>query len=217
MLVGAAFAIFRYLGSKWIEQKFSKELEDHKHTQAIELQRLSVEIDTKLSGSLFAQKRELEEIEECWELLLTAIGKTATLVSAFQSFPPLDRFSDEQLEEFFLESELYESQKQEIRNAQDRLSAYISIINLHRIANAKKANSNLYKKINAVGVFLDEDLDKMFHDASDAINRCISRFNAGLRGDYSDKISEANDLFEDEVIKLRNSIRSNVASRIRSL
>jgi hypothetical protein len=44
----AAFALFRYLGSKWIENKFSQRMEQLRHTQALELQRLRVEIDSLL-------------------------------------------------------------------------------------------------------------------------------------------------------------------------
>lgn len=217
LLAGASYSLFRFLGVKWIEQKFSRELEDHKHAQAIELQKLRIEIDTALSGSIFTQNKELEEIEQCWGLLLTAIGRTATLVSAFQSFPDLDRFDDAQLEEFLDETELYESQKRDVRESRDRLSTFMSIINLHRVADARAANSDLHRKITAAGVFLTSDIDEAFRDISDEILKCIARFSAGLRGDHSDKVSEANELFENKVIPLRDSIRYKVSSRIRAL
>ncbi|MBL4652322.1 MAG: hypothetical protein JKY53_05580 [Flavobacteriales bacterium] len=48
----AAYALFRFLSKKWIENKFSKSLEKFKHRQDIEINRLQLEIDTTLSGTL---------------------------------------------------------------------------------------------------------------------------------------------------------------------
>lgn len=61
-----AFLLFRYLGKSWIESKFSERLEQFKHQQALEIQRLRIEIDSTLSGVLKIQEKEFETLPEAW-------------------------------------------------------------------------------------------------------------------------------------------------------
>jgi hypothetical protein len=54
------YAVFHFLGKKWIENKFEKDLTEHKHLQNVELQRLRIELDSLLSGAIKLQDREFE-------------------------------------------------------------------------------------------------------------------------------------------------------------
>ena len=78
---GVAFLLFRYLGKSWIESKFSERLEQFKHQQAIEIQRLRVKIDSTLSGVLKIQEKEFETLPEAWSKLDEAYGHVTALVS----------------------------------------------------------------------------------------------------------------------------------------
>jgi len=55
-----AYILFQYLGKKWIENKFAERLDQLKHQHALGLQRLRVEIDSMLSGTLKLQEREFQ-------------------------------------------------------------------------------------------------------------------------------------------------------------
>ena len=51
-----AYLLFQWLGKTWIENKFAQRLDQLRHQQALELQRLRVEIDAMLSGALKLQE-----------------------------------------------------------------------------------------------------------------------------------------------------------------
>lgn len=86
--VGAvvAYGLFQFLGRTWIENKFAEKLELYRHQQAIEIQRLRVEIDSMLSGAIKLQDREFEILPKAWEKLDEAYGRVNSLVSPIQSF-----------------------------------------------------------------------------------------------------------------------------------
>lgn len=93
-----AYGLFRYLGSKWIENKFAERLEQLRHTQALELQRLRVEIDSLLSGAIKLQDKEFQTLPEAWVKLDEAYGQVSNLTSPSQQLPDLDRVNSPQLE-----------------------------------------------------------------------------------------------------------------------
>src|ERR1700729_4202931 len=69
-----AFGLFRFLGKSWVESKFAERLEAFKHQQALEIQRLRVEIESMLSGALKLQELEFEVLPEAWKRLDDAYG-----------------------------------------------------------------------------------------------------------------------------------------------
>ena len=113
--------LFRYLGKSWIESKFSERLEQFKHQQAIEIQRLRVKIDSTLSGVLKIQEKEFETLPEAWSKLDEAYGHVTALVSPLQQYPNLDGMTPARLNEFLDESELFGTQKDEIRQSSAKL------------------------------------------------------------------------------------------------
>jgi hypothetical protein len=159
-----AYLIFQFLGKSWIENKFAQRLEQHKHQQALEIQRLRVEIDSMLSGALKVQEREFKILPEAWEKLDEAYGLTIWLTHPAQEFPAVGRMSDAELEEFFASSELRETQKQTIRSAdsRDRDKAYQNIIFWHRLGKVKKAVGELQSYIARNGIFLPKSLKEKF-------------------------------------------------------
>jgi hypothetical protein len=84
-----SYLLFQWLGKKWIENKFSERLEQLRHQQALELQRLRVEIDAMLSGALKLQEKEFSVLPEAWEKLNDAHGLVSWLVSPVQQFATL--------------------------------------------------------------------------------------------------------------------------------
>ena len=96
-----AYLLFKYLGGKWIEDKFAQRLETYKHEQAKELQRLRIEIDSMLSGVLKIQEKEFETLPEAWLKLDEAFGKFQTLFSPIQQYPDVDRMNTAKLENFW--------------------------------------------------------------------------------------------------------------------
>ena len=157
-----AYLLFQWLGKTWIENKFAQRLDQLRHQQSLELQRLRVEIDAMLSGALKLQEREFSVLPEAWIKLDEAHGLVSWLVSPAQQYADVNGMNSAQLEEFFVGANFTESQKQEVRNAQDKGRAYQDIAFLHRLHRVKTAFSDLQTYVARNGIFLPTDLEAKF-------------------------------------------------------
>src|SRR5690348_5626061 len=119
-----AYILFQFLGKKWIENKFAGRLEQLRHTQALELQLLRVEIDSLLSGNVRLQEKEFQTLPEAWVKLDEAFGQVSSLVSPYQEYPDIDRMNTRQLEEFLAGTRLTETQKDELRQEYRKSDKY---------------------------------------------------------------------------------------------
>lgn len=161
-----AFFLFRALGKGWIEARFSERLEAFKHEQAKELQRLKVEVESILSGALKLQEREFTVLPEAWHKLNEAYALTGWVVSPLQEYPAVSRMAEDELEEFLVASDLLETQRSRIREAdrRDRDKTYQDIIFWHRLSRAKKAVGELQNYTVSHGLFLSPTLKQNFSD-----------------------------------------------------
>jgi len=180
-----AYFIFKFLAKSWIESKFAQRLEQHKHQQALELQRLRVEIDSMLSGAIKIQEKEFETLPEAWSKLDEAYGQIRQLLSPLQQYADLDRFNKEQLDEFLEGAKLYESQKQEIRDATNKVKLYSEIIFLHRLFDVKKAFADFHNYIARHGIFFPPSLKENLTKISDHLWDALVEKEVGSQaGDY---------------------------------
>jgi hypothetical protein len=154
--VGSAYFLFRFFAQKWIENKFAERLESLKHDQAKEIQRLRIEIESMLSGTLKMQDLEFAVIPEAWEKLFDAFQLMRWVVSPLQQYPDVENMDTARLDEFLATCELLETQKHEIRSteSQNRTQKYIELIWPHRLYEAKKAHSEFASYTAKKGVFL---------------------------------------------------------------
>jgi len=118
--VAIGYAVFRFLGEKWIENKFSQNLKKLEHDQNVVVARLKVEIESMLSGALKFQEREFVVLPETWGRLDAAFSHISWLVSPIQQLVDVGRLSDVQLGEYLATKTWPESQKQEVRDASPR-------------------------------------------------------------------------------------------------
>jgi len=164
-----AYFLFQFFGKNWIENKFAQNLEQHKHAQAIELQRLRVEIDSMLNGAIKIQEKEYEVLPEAWRLLNEAFSLLSNLVAPFQQYPDLDRMNPEQLNEFLDGSELRESQNKEIRASGKKVDKYQELITWHRVNIVKSACIAFNDYIAKNGIFLPPELKQQFDAAKNEL------------------------------------------------
>ncbi len=211
-----AYLIFQYLGKSWIENKFKQKLEQYKHEQALEIQRLKIEIDSVLSGTLKLQEKEFETLPEAWRLLDEAYGRVASLVSHLQQYPDLDQMSVPQIEEFLSRSELLEFQKEDIRQADVKLNKYQEIIFWHRLATAQKACSNLENYIVRYGIFFPEELKEQFSKVIGELWSTLISKEIGEKVNDVKMQNEALTEVKEHIEPLRKSIENNIHARLRA-
>ncbi|MGE8050623.1 hypothetical protein ACQKPT_20280 [Pseudomonas monteilii] len=153
-----AYTAFKWLGEKWIEDKFSTRLELLKHQQALEVQRLRIEIDSLLSGTLKIQEHEFLILPEVWEKLSEAYSLVCWLVSPMQEYANLSEMSAAQLEEYLEGSDLRDTEKHEIRKSDAKSETFQKIIFWHRLHAVKNGIFKLQNCIAKNGIFFPAEL-----------------------------------------------------------
>lgn len=164
-----AYGVFRYLGEKWIESKFSAQLEAERHEHAKELQGLKKKLDSELSRIVKLQDREFTVLAEAWELLQDALGEVSSLVSIVRQSPDLSRLSPERLEEFLSGSRLTEVHRSEVRAAPDKTKYYQDLIFWYDLNDAKRIWWKYRSYINKNSIFLRPQLSEAFQKINGVI------------------------------------------------
>ena len=126
-VVIATWLLFRYLGDKWLSGKFDERLEAFKSAQQQEIERLKLRINTAFDWTVKLQGREFEVLAEIWGKLADTFKAILALISSNQSHPNLDRMNTQELEHFLSLQDIPDYQKDDIRNASQKLEVYIGM------------------------------------------------------------------------------------------
>jgi hypothetical protein len=214
-----AFGLFRFLGKSWVESKFAERLEAFKHQQALEIQRLRVEIESMLSGALKLQEFEFEVLPEAWRRLDEAYGRSRFVISAVQEYENVENASDLEFKEVLQKTlpELLESQRASLRAAEprDRAKQYQKLINWKHHNRARKALFELEEYIASKGLFLPPPLKDQFREISAIIGRSLISLRTSLEYDAHELRGQAGTAIAaaEPLIK---SIEKEIGERIRS-
>ena len=166
---GVAWAFFRYLGQKWIENKFAAQLEAERHEHAKELQELKKKLDAQLSRINKLQDREFEVLRDAWDFLQDAEGHVSSLLSIMRSYPDLSKLSPERFDEFLAGSRLSAVHRQEVRNADSRTEYYRDLIFWYDLHDAKQAYWKYRALITKNTIFLKPEVSALFEKIASAL------------------------------------------------
>lgn len=164
---GTAFGLFRYLGDKWIEARFSESLELFKHQQQKELENLRLKINSALDRAVKLHASEFEALPSVWEKLSQSFNEISAFTSPLQSYPDLNRATKEELEHLLSKQDFAEFQKGEIRESEDKNSVYQKMIFW---VNFKKVNATRFvfdDELVKKGIFIREDIRVKIDELSD--------------------------------------------------
>jgi hypothetical protein len=164
-----AYLLFQYLGKSWIENKFNQRLEQLRHDQALELQKLRVEIDALLSGAIKLQEKEFKVLPEAWKKLDEAHQLISWLVSPMQQYADVDKMDEEKLNEFLDSSEFTNTQKGEIKSSYDKGKTYQETLFWYRLHKAKVAFGDLQKYVARNGIFFEPELKEKLSKISETL------------------------------------------------
>ena len=213
---GVAFLLFRYLGKGWIESKFSERLEQFKHQQAIEIQKLRVKIDSTLSGVLKIQEKEFETLSEAWSKLDEAYTHVKALVSPGQYIPNLDGMTPDRLKEFLDEIKIRETEKDVIRQSDEKIKTYQKIIFWHRLHQVRLVCSDLDKYVVRYGIFFPPNVKEKFNKIVTELNLAVLDREIGQEEkDYKTQ-HEAWIKLNDEIHPLIQAIEEDIHARLQS-
>ena len=211
-----AFLVFQFLGKNWIENKFAQRLEQLKHHQALEIQRLRVEIDSLLSGTIKLQDREFQVLPEAWQKLNEAYELISWLVSPSQEYPDLDRMSEQELEEFLSKTEFSETKKTEIRTSKNKLHCYMDIVFWVRLYKVRTEFAALQKFVARNGIFFPFELKEKFTNISDLLWSALVSKEVGHQAHDYKLQREGWIEIKEKAEPLYKSIEADIQSRLHS-
>lgn len=211
-----SYLLFQWLGKTWIENKFNERLEALRHQQALEVQRLRVEIDTMLSGTLKLQEREFTVLPEAWEKLDEVHLLVGGLVSPLQQYADVENMSADRLQEFLSNSDFLKSDINEILNAPNKGKQYQETLFWIRLGKAKKAFSEFHGYVARKGIFLPYELEEKFKKISDMLWSAVVSKEVGHQAKDWKMQSAGWDKVKEEVEPLYLEIKTYIHERLQS-
>lgn len=211
-----AYVLFKSLGEKWLDNKFASRLQEHKHEQEKEIQRLRAEIDSMLNGVLKLQEREFQVLPELWEKIHEAYRYTLSFVASFQNYPSIEKMNIQELEEFFcVEEWMKESQKKSIRESADRNKEYQEIYFWHQYNLSYKAIKELQLYSNKNGIFFPKTI---FSETEQLVKTLISLLTRHEQEHRRNTVSFDTETTTDKntAETLYNSLKSTITQQLRS-
>lgn len=123
----AALGAFRWLGQRWLEGQFAKDLEAFKAEKNRELEelkgeyqrqteRLKSEIARLLDRAVKFNTKEYEVLPKAWELLNVAHSWVHTILSSLREAPDIFNMPSSHFDEFLEKVELRQVEKDELRD-----------------------------------------------------------------------------------------------------
>jgi len=161
-LVGVAYWIFQQWGTKWLDNRFARNLEAAKHEHQAELQRLKQKIDAHLDRAIKLHNKEFEVLPEVWRLMDLAFARIEALSMRLFRGADLNSLSDEMLDMFLKGSGLPEIQQAEIKAASDKTNLYIRALQSRDLGGAQNARIEFYNYLIGNGVFLQTEFFDKF-------------------------------------------------------
>jgi len=216
--VAAAFAAFKYLADRWLTAKFNESLESFKHSQQKELEHLRFKINALMDRTIKLHQYEFDILPEVWGRLNEAFWSVNQFTSPLQNYPDLDRLSKEQLDEFFSDSSLKESEKNQIRSSSKKGDAYFKIIFWHKLREVKEKYYDFAQYYVKNKIFISKELSEKIENLRNLV------FDALHEREFEEQHPnprpgrfEAGDKLRKEGEKVLNEISQNVQDRLWSV
>lgn len=211
-----SYLLFQWLGKTWIENKFKERLDQLRHQQSLELQRLRVEIDAMLSGALKLQEKEFIVLPEAWAKLDEAHVMVTSLVSPLQQYADIDNMSPARLEEFLASTDFSNSDKDEILNAHSKGKQYQEVLFWSRLNKVRKSFGDLQNYVARNGIFLPSELEEKFRRISDMLWSAVVSKEVGHQAQDWKMQREGWDKVSKEAEPLYLDIKSHIHERLQS-
>ncbi|MGB8289464.1 hypothetical protein [Rhizobium ruizarguesonis] len=212
------YGLFKWLGEKWIDQKFEKHMEAYKTEQSRELERLRHKINSVFDRTIRLHTKEFEVLPDLWGKLVEAHGRGRGFVSDGQYSVDIERMDDQELAEYLEGTPFTESQKRGIKEETrplEKAKLFTSFSNHYRHRHAQERATIFAKGLRMDGIFVQPeikaDMDKMLELIEKAVSE--KRINCEI-GDHHQWKKTHYERFEIEVPPLLEKIEKAISGRL---
>lgn len=214
---GVALGVFKTLGEKWLDTKFTQRLKSLEHGYAIELSKLKQRLDTTATGINRLHQKEFEVLPEAWGLLDEAMNTLRWIISPLQGYPDLRRMRDDEWQEFLDEiSFLSKSDKSYLRNMSGsyRQTEYRKLYDSYKGGLAEKAIREFQKYSARNSIFMPENLRDQFDSIRELLWSASVTKSVGREVDDWEMQNKAWEELQQKVEPLFLEIRKSIQERI---
>jgi hypothetical protein len=213
---GLAYWLFKLSTEKWLAQRFSEKLEDHKHAQQRELEKLRHQISSTMDRTTKLHQFEFETLPKLWSLAASAFGEVQRFVAPLQTHPDLDRMSENELDHFLSNSTLPEWQKTELRTGKDKAMRYAKVSFWLEANRVNKIYFAFHNYLIGNGIFIPDDLKAKFKTLRDMLHEAMFErtFEEEHPNHRPDRFEKGRALRENGS-SLMEAIEGKVQSRLR--
>jgi len=209
-----AYAIFTFLGKKWIEGKFAERLETYRNELNKELEKTRYEINALFNRVTKIHEKEFEVLPEAWYKMQDALGRASQFTSYVQYYPDLNHMSQSALEEFLEKSPFHKFEKQELLQASDKISYYEDRIFWYKLRDVEEAFRDFHNYIIKNKIFLTQDLQEQFTKIDNVMWSAIVERKVGHEAGDREMWNKAYKKIWDEVNPIRDVIEKLVQTRL---
>lgn len=180
--VGCAFLLFRYLGAKWLEGKFSEKLEAYKHAQNKELERVKYEMNSLFDRSSKIRQYEYETLPETWRQLVEAFYHARDLTSGLRQYVDISRMTDDRLRVLLERQDFLPHEIEDVMISHNRLDIYQKIIDARHFNSANDKVFEFRIRLKKYGIFINRPLEQKLEQLDDLINSAMIEMDLGRSG-----------------------------------
>lgn len=168
-----AYAMFRKLGSAWLDARFSERLESFRHDRAKEMAHLRAEIDGTLRARVRYQEKQFEACLCVWNALKEAQSKLLVSVSPLQQYADFNRINEAAQLDYLASLDLKQWEKDEILNADVPQETLVSTINGRNFWRAATAFSEFDRVTRANELFFDPVVYELIRSVCDKMHASL--------------------------------------------
>lgn len=160
--VAIAYALFMFLGKRWIDSRFAKDIEKYKSEQELELEKLKLKINTMFNKVLKTQEKEYDILPALWCKLQKLRTEVSRAVTSFRSLPDLNTYDEESLEIFIEQEKIPEEVAADLRNKTNKINVYSRYLDIKQMHEAHKAFNDFHEYYEGNKIFINPELKNKF-------------------------------------------------------
>lgn len=182
--IGRFAVIFTFIGGlavwfgktyidRWLARHFQGQLDNLKHIQAQEIERLRAKIAGMLDRATKLHQHEFEALSKSWDLLTTALGSVSMVTASGREITDPGPMSAEELEAFLAKTELEDFQKQAVRDAgrYEKSKVYQTFQDRIAFNDAHRATTALHNHTIQFGIFIEPTIRAKLTEASQELQK----------------------------------------------
>ncbi|MCO7728945.1 hypothetical protein NJB93_20480 [Brucella intermedia] len=213
---GAAvvFGVFQAWGKGWLDNHFNRRLEEFKHEQTKEIERMKLKVSTVFDRSVRLHQLEFEALPTLWEKLFEAYKECAKFIAPFRQYADIARMNNEKLTSYLVEIGYSKIEIEIINDSDDKEQSFVRLTEIKNFNKASDTYNSFREYFQKKSVFLDKDLKDKIDSISALTRAALYEQHDNLIERYG-KMERSNiKAFQDRANGLMDEIEALVKQRL---